>query len=119
MKLLYWLVAAPLMILAVVFAISNRGLVEFGFWPFIERQAVPVFLAVFIAFTIGFFAGGIVAWIGGHRHRVRARVAERRVSEQTREITALRRKVEEAETTPAKGDDARPGQRALVAVDTR
>lgn len=119
MKLLYWLVAAPLMILAIVFAVSNMGAVELSLWPLAERQLVPVFLVVFAAFAVGFFAGGLVAWIGGHRHRVRARAAAHRVSDQTHEIATLRRKLEETEAAAAKGNDAGSGQRALVAVDTR
>lgn len=118
MKLLYWLVAAPLMILAVLFAVSNMGAVELGLWPLAERRELPVFLVVFAAFAIGFFAGGFVAWIGGHRHRSRARAAEHRAAEHRREIADLQRKLDE--TSAAAGSrDGGGQQRALVAADSR
>lgn len=119
MKILYWLVAAPLMILAILFAVSNQGVVELGLWPVLEGQPLPTFLVVFGAFAIGFFAGGFVAWIGGHRHRVRARVAERRSVEQAREIADLRRKLDSATGASTTGDGSTSGQRALVAVNGR
>ena len=119
MKLLYWLVAAPLMVLAVLFAISNRGAIELGLWPFVERHSAPLFIVLFLTFAVGFLAGGFVAWIGGHRHRVRARVAEHRVNDQTREIAGLRRRLEEADAADGPSAGQTSSERALVPAGPR
>ena len=114
MKSLYWCVAGSLMFLAVDFAISNRGLVELTLWPLPGSMTVPVFILAFGAFTVSFFAGGLVAWVGAGKTRVRARAAERKVREEEREIADLKRKLEKAKSTSA--EPAEP--RALIAATT-
>ena len=114
MKSLYWCFAGFLMFLAVDFAISNQGLVELTLWPLPGSVAVPVFILAFGAFTVSFFAGGLVAWVGAGKTRVRARAAERKVREEEREIADLKRKLEKAKSTSA--EPAEP--RALIAATT-
>ena len=114
MKSLYWCFAGLLMFLAVDFAISNQGLVELTLWPLPGSVTVPVFILAFGAFTVSFFAGGLVAWLGAGKIRVRARAAERKVREEEREIADLKRKLEKAKSTSA--EPAEP--RALIAAAT-
>lgn len=114
MKHLYWLVAAPLMILAVLFAISNMGPVELQLWPLPGTGTVPVYLLAFGVFAVGFFAGGFIAWIGAGRTRGRARSAERKVREEEREIAELKKKIEMAE----KAEAEKPPSRALISADS-
>lgn len=115
MKHLYWLVAAPLMIVAVLFAISNMGPVTLELWPFSGRLTVPVYLVAFGVFAVGFFAGGFVAWIGAGKSRGRARAAERKVRDEEREIADLKRRLEAAENHAP----AVPETRALVASSAK
>jgi len=110
MKHLYWFVAAPLMILAVLFATSNMDLIEVRLWPLPGSETVPLYLFAFGVFAIGFFSGGLVAWIGAGRTRSRARAAERLVREEEREIADLKRKLDATE----KAETAQ--SRALVAA---
>ena len=114
MKSLYWCVAGSLMFLAVDFAISNRGLVELTLWPLPGSVTVPIFILAFGVFTVSFFAGGFVAWVGAGKTRGRARVAERKVREEEREIADLTRKLEKAKSISA--DSAEP--RVLIAATT-
>jgi hypothetical protein len=102
MKLIYWLIAGPLVALSVLFALSNRGFVELSIWPLPVSLPVPVYLVALGGLAVGFFAGGIVAWFGAGRTRGRARAAERRVRDRDVEIEDLRRKLKEAEIAEAR-----------------
>ena len=114
MKSLYWCVAGSLMLLAVAFAISNQGFVELTLWPLTGSVTVPVFILAFTVFTVSFFAGGFIAWVGAGKTRGRARAAERKVREEEREIAHLKRKLEKAESALAE----RAEPRALIAATT-
>ncbi len=102
MKLIYWLIAGPLIALAVLFALSNRGSVELSIWPLPFSLPAPVYLVALGGLAVGFFAGGIVAWFGAGRTRARARAAERTVRAREVELEDLRRKVKEAEIAEAR-----------------
>ena len=115
MKYLYWFVAAPLMILAVLFAISNRGPVELELIPLPGSVTVPVFILALGVLAVGFFSGGFISWINAGKTRSRARIAERKARDEEREIADLKHKLEQAETT--KSPPAEP--RALIAADPK
>ena len=103
MRLIYWLIAVPLLVVAPLFAISNLDPVQLSLWPLPDEWAlaVPVFAVALGGLFIGFVAGGIVAWFGAGRVRARARSAERAVRTRDIEIEELRRKVQEAERATA------------------
>ncbi|MDE2006108.1 MAG: DUF1049 domain-containing protein [Rhodospirillales bacterium] len=74
-----WLLAAPFLLLLVLFALSNRAPVALGLWPTGISVTLPVSIAILLAAALGFLAGALIAWIGGHPHRSRARRAEARL----------------------------------------
>lgn len=102
MKLIYWFIAGPLIAVAVLFALSNRGFVELSIWPLPFSVPAPVYLVALGGLAVGFFAGGIVAWFGAGRTRARARVAERTLRAREVELEDLRRKVKEVEIAEAR-----------------
>jgi hypothetical protein len=102
MKLLYWLIAGPLIALSILFALSNREFVELSIWPLPFAVPVPVYVVALGGLALGFFAGGIVAWFGAGRTRGRARAAERTLRGREVELEDLRRKVKEAEIAEAR-----------------
>jgi lysylphosphatidylglycerol synthetase-like protein (DUF2156 family) len=110
MRLIYWLIAGPLIILAVLFALSNRELVDLQIWPFPFSLPAPVYLVALGGLAVGFFAGGIVAWFGAGRTRARARAAERALRARDVELEDLRRKVKEAEMKEARQKAASSAQ---------
>lgn len=67
------LIGAPLLILIVLFALTNTQPVRLGLWPFDFQLELPLSLAVLAGMAIAFLAGGLVVWIGalGQRHRAR------------------------------------------------
>ena len=102
MKLIYWFIAGPLIAVAVLFALSNRGFVELSIWPLPFSINAPVYLVALGGLAVGFFAGGVVAWFGAGRTRTRARAAERTLRAREVELEDLRRKVKEAEIAEAR-----------------
>ncbi len=112
MRLVYWLIAIPLLVVMPLFATSNLETVMLKLWPLPERWSVsvPLFAVALGGLAIGFFAGGFVAWFSAGRARARARAAERTVRIREIEIEELRRKVEEAERASAAAKaEAPPG----------
>jgi len=114
MKLVYWFIAAPLLVAVPLFAISNLGIVELSIWPLPFVVHVPIFVVALAGLAVGFFAGGIVAWFGAGRARARARSAERAVRSRDIEIEDLRRKAHEAERASA-AREAGPQKKGLPA----
>jgi uncharacterized integral membrane protein len=90
-KLIHWLVTAPLALVLVVFAVSNRDEVTVTLWPAprFEMQT-QMFLVVLMALFAGFIIGGFVVWIGSLRRRREARQQARRVEMLEREMAGLR-----------------------------
>lgn len=59
MKLLYWLFAAPLIVVAVLFAVSNMSSVEIVLWPLPGALETRLFIVVLVPLVVGFLAGGM------------------------------------------------------------
>src|SRR3546814_14930280 len=89
MRILYWIVVAPIMLIAVLFAISNRQTVMLGLWPLHYEISVPVYLIAMLPLAAGFIAGGMVAWNRAGKARARARAGNRQINAEEREIAAL------------------------------
>ncbi len=70
------LLAAPFLLILVLFALSNTAPVALGFWPTDLALRLPLSLAVLAAMAIAFVAGGLLVWGEALRQRRRARRAE-------------------------------------------
>ena len=88
MKLLSWIAGAVTALVLVLFAVSNRAPVTFGFEPFPFTLELPLYGGIFASLVLGFILGGIGAWIGGRRSRRRARQAEAEVKRLKAELAA-------------------------------
>ncbi len=89
MKLLFWIVVLPLLLLAAFFAISNRETVTIALWPFLDGVTAPLFLALTVALYLGFVLGALVMWWQGAGARARARREARRAEMLEREKASL------------------------------
>jgi len=87
---LSWLITAPLTLLAIVFAVSNRGDVPISFWPLPFLVNIPAFALVLGSLVAGFLAGGLFAWAGGRRQRRAARAEKIRAAALEKELETLR-----------------------------
>lgn len=99
MKLVFWIVALPLIFIGAFFAVANREIVMVDLWPIADRQPLPLFLALGAAFYLGFVVGAVVAWWAGRRARGRAREHARRAERLAREVGQLESRL--AENTAA------------------
>jgi uncharacterized integral membrane protein len=75
-KYLSWIVTLPITVIVVIFAISNLDEVAFGFWPLDGTFSLPLYIAVLVAFVVGFICGGVVLWLSAGKVRRRMRKAE-------------------------------------------
>ncbi len=114
MKLLFWIVGLPLLLVAGFFAVANRETVAVSLWPFADSLQMPLFLAIATPFYLGFALGALIAWGASGRARTRAREAARRTSTLQRENDALKARVEELEGRAAPVASPTTPQRSIA-----
>ena len=84
------LLAAPLLFILVLFALSNKQVVDLGLWPTDVQIALPVSIAVLGIAGLFFLFGALVAWGGTLAERTRARRAEATVRQLEAQLASLR-----------------------------
>lgn len=111
MRILGWLLALPVALLVVVFAVANRHEVRLELWPFPWAIDLPVYLAVLGALVKGIVIGLVVAWFAGHGSRRRAREHKRRADslERQRDAAISQSKGAEASTALVPTGPDQPG----------
>jgi uncharacterized integral membrane protein len=97
MRVVFWIVALPVVAVAMAFAVSNHESVAIGLWPLAYRLEAPLYIVVTGALFLGFVVGLLYGWIGSLRARRRARVEAKHVSRLENETEELRRKLALAE----------------------
>ncbi|HEY8613006.1 MAG TPA: lipopolysaccharide assembly protein LapA domain-containing protein [Roseomonas sp.] len=96
-----WLLIAPLLLVLVLFAVSNMHPVSVGLWPFDLTWQTPLALAVLLIAALAFLFGAFVSWAAGvpARRRARARIrAGEAAQAELNELRAREAKRVEAET---------------------
>ncbi|MGE4280904.1 MAG: lipopolysaccharide assembly protein LapA domain-containing protein [Magnetospirillum sp.] len=88
MRWLGWLIATPVALLIVVFAVANRHDVRLEFWPLPWAVDLPVYLVVLGVLAKGLVLGAVVTWLSGHKTRRRAREQRRRAESLERQLRA-------------------------------
>ncbi len=83
-------IGIPLLLLMVVFALSNRASVTLGFWPTDFSLEMPLSLAILAAMAIAFLVGGLIVWFSVLAQRNRARRAEQAVRLLEAEVQSLK-----------------------------
>jgi len=71
------LIIAPLLLVLVLFALSNTAPVRLGLWPTGFSREVPLSIAILGGMAVAFLTGGLLVWISELSQRRRARRAER------------------------------------------
>ncbi|MFP5515965.1 MAG: lipopolysaccharide assembly protein LapA domain-containing protein [Alphaproteobacteria bacterium] len=97
MRHISWIVTLPVALVAILFAISNRGIVTLSLWPLPFTLDTPVYLAALAALVLGFLAGGFIVWNSQRRHRRRARRESNRVLYLERELKEAQARAAAAE----------------------
>ncbi len=92
------LITIPLLIILVLFALSNGAPVRIGLWPTDVGIIVPVSVAVLVGMAGAFFVGALFVWISALGQRQRARRAEARVRVLDQQIEALKARAPQGAT---------------------
>ena len=93
-------IAVPLLVLLVLFALSNTAPVRFGLWPTDFAVQVPLSLAVLGAMAVAFLAGGLIVFVSELSQRRRARHAEQAVRLLEAQVQELKARLPQAELPP-------------------
>lgn len=98
MRIVFWIIALPIVAIAMAFAVSNHDPVAISLWPLVYRLEAPLYVvvtgALFVGFLIGMLYGGIATWRARHRARNEARHASKLQADNEE----LRRKLSLAES---------------------
>jgi uncharacterized integral membrane protein len=94
------LIALPLLLLLVLFALSNTGPVRLGIWPTDYAVQLPLSLAVLGGMAIAFLAGGLLVWYSALAQRRRARHAEQAVRLLEAQVQELKTRLPQAQLPP-------------------
>lgn len=90
MRIVTWSIGIVVGLVFILFAVSNRQIVELGLWPLEGRIAVPLFLPILACAFSTFVLGGVIAWVSGSRWRRLARRRGRHVEELELRLRTLR-----------------------------
>lgn len=90
MRFLAWLIGVVVLIIAVLFAVSNRDPVSIGLWPFTDGLTAPSFVVALVPFVLGLLIG--LGWgsVGATRARWRHRRADRKVRKMEEQMAEMR-----------------------------
>lgn len=84
------LLAAPVLLVLVIFALSNRQVVQLGLWPTDIMVDAPLSITVLVAAGLFFIGGALMTWGSSVVMRARAQQAERTVRQLEAEVRALK-----------------------------
>lgn len=90
------LIGLPLLLLMVLFALSNTAAVRLVLWPTDYSLQLPLSLAVLAAMAIAFLAGGLIVWVSELSQRRRARHAEHLVRLLEAQVQELKARLPQA-----------------------
>jgi uncharacterized integral membrane protein len=96
-RLIHWIVTAPVTAVLVVFAVANRQ--DVAVWPL--PFTTPLAFVVVAALVVGFGLGELAAWIGGRHWRQKARQYARRIEALEHELAATQAQLRPPEASPA------------------
>jgi lipopolysaccharide assembly protein A len=91
------LIAVPLLLLLVLFALSNTDPVRIRLWPTDLAAEVSLSLAVLVGMGAAFLFGGLLVWFSALAQRSRARRAEAQVRILDEQMAELRARLARAD----------------------
>ena len=98
MRIVFWIVALPVVAIAMAFAVSNHEAVAISLWPLVYRLEAPLYIVVTGALFLGFIIGLLYGSIGTLRARHRARTEAKHATKLQSENEDLRQKLSLAES---------------------
>jgi uncharacterized integral membrane protein len=104
MAFIRWIIALPIIVGAVLFALAHPDPVMITWNPFQEPVELPLYFVVFAFLGIGFLLGAFMAWMGMSRVRSERRQQKKTIRQLEKDINEANEKVMEtlAKTNPDK-----------------
>ena len=90
MTFLRLLIAAPFLLILVLFALSNTAATRLTMWPTDFALEMPLSLTILAAMALGFLLGGMMVWFTELGQRRRARRAEANVRQLEAQVADLK-----------------------------
>jgi putative membrane protein len=100
MRVVRLLIAVPLLLLLVLFTLSNTGALTLRLWPTDYTLTLPASIVILGAMAVAFLAGAFLVWIGELGQRRRARHAEQAVTLLEDQVKALKAQLSPPRATP-------------------
>ena len=104
-KNLSWIFLFPLAVALIVFAVSNREVVQLDLWPFPVTLHIPLFIMLFATLVIGVIWGGVATWFSGGSARRVGRIKAREARQAEAEIKRLKEQISKLEADARAGED--------------
>lgn len=89
MRLLKWFFTLPLILLLLVFALSNKDAATVSFWPFSFSLSLPLSFLLALSLALGLLLGGLTVWLGDLKYRFEAQHLRHEVTKLTKQLVAL------------------------------
>jgi len=90
MRILRLVIIIPLLLLLVLFLVSNRTPLHLTLWPTNFTVDLPASLVILGAMAVAFLAGAFLVWVSELGRRRRARQAEQAVAVLEEQVKALK-----------------------------
>ena len=90
MRVLRLVIIIPLLLLLVLFLLSNSAALKLGLWPTDYTVTLPASLVILGAMAVAFLAGAFLVWVSEVSRRRRARQAEQAVAVLEEQVKALK-----------------------------
>jgi lipopolysaccharide assembly protein A len=87
------IIATPLLLLLVLFALSNTAPARLTLWPTDYALVLPLSLAILSGMALAFICGALLVWTSSLGQRRRARRAEQAVRLLEAQVQALKERV--------------------------
>jgi uncharacterized integral membrane protein len=102
MRILRLLIIVPLLLLLVLFTLSNRAPLHLSLWPTDFTADPPASVVILGAMAVAFLAGAFVVWISELGRRRRAWQAEHSVKLLEDQVKALKAQLSPPNATPGR-----------------
>lgn len=95
MRILKWILAVPLIIGAVLFALAHPQAVSITWSPFQDPVELPLYFVSLCFLGAGFLIGALMAWVGMGQIRAERRALKKEVKQLKRDVNEANEKIME------------------------
>ena len=98
MNIIRWVIALPLIVGAVLFALANPEIVSITWNPFEPAINLPLYFVALTFLGMGFLLGTFIAWLGMSKTRKERRQQKKQIKQLEKDINEANEKVIETLT---------------------